>query len=251
MKEFIAWLFSEHNSTLQINLLDKWHFLYLFVIFGAAIVLSLVFRRKSAAGKSRILRLFAYLTIGLYIADFFIMPLSDSYGHIGIDKLPYHICTLMSIMAAFVQFNPRLKSIKTPVVTLAITSSLMWMCYPGSALGGQPPFCYRTFQTFMFHGLLFIWAVLNLSLGEVRLRLRDIWKEFAGILIIFVWASFGNAVYPGEQNWFFIHGVLFDFVPLELMPISVIASVFLACLVIYGAYFAIGAIAERKKSHLV
>jgi hypothetical protein len=103
----------------------------------------------------------------------------------------------------------------------------------------------------MFHGLLFIWAVLNLSLGEVQLKLREIWKEFVGILIIFVWASFGNAVYPGGQNWFFIHGVLFDFLPLEYMPISVIVSVFVACLIIYGAYFAICAIAKSKKSHLV
>ena len=252
MKEFVAWLFSEYNSSLQINLLDKWHFLYLFVILAAALVLSLIFSKKSLASKNRVLRLFAYLTIGIYIADFFIMPLSDSYGHIGIDKLPYHICTLVSVMAAFVQFNPRLKAIKTPVVTLAVTSSIMWMCYPGSALGGQPPFCYRTFQTFMFHGLLFIWAVLNLSLGEVRLKLREIWKEFVGILIIFVWACFGNAVYPGPQNWFFINGVLFDFIPVEAMPVAVIVSVFLACLVIYGIYFAICAIASKKqKPHLV
>ena len=71
----------------------------------------------------------AYLTIGLYLIDFFIMPLSDSYGSISEDKLPFHICTLMGVMAAFVQFNPRCKAIKTPVVALAITSTLMWMCF--------------------------------------------------------------------------------------------------------------------------
>lgn len=247
MKEFVAWLFSENNSNLQIGLFDIWHILYLTVIFGGALALSLVYRKKNRLTQNKVLRLFAYLTIGFYIADFFIMPLSDSYGHIGIDKLPYHICTLMSVMAAFVQFNERFHRIKTPVVTLSVTSSLMWMCYPGSALGGEPPFCYRIFQTFMFHGFLFIWGVLNLSFGEVELEIRKIWKEFVGILMILVWAWFGNTVYGNGQNWFFIKYSIFPFLPDEVMPVATVVSVFLVCLAIYGIYFAVKKICARKK----
>ena len=163
MKEFFAWLFSENTSTLQIGLFDIWHFTYLGIIFGGTLLLSLLLQKRSTSAKEKTLRIFAYLVIGFYVGDFFIMPLSDSYSGISAYKLPFNICTIMAVMVPFVQFDSKFKGIKTPVVVLSIASSLMWMCYPGSALGGQPPFCYLIFQTFMYHGLLFCWGVLNLS----------------------------------------------------------------------------------------
>lgn len=248
MKEFIAWLFSENNSRLEIGLFDIWHFLYLFLIFGGCIFLALRFQNKSNAQKEKLIRLFAYLTIGLYIADFFIMPLSDSYGSISVYKLPYNICTIMAVLVPFVQFNKRFEGIKNPVVTLSIASSLMWMCYPGSALGGQPPFSYIIFQTFMYHGFLFSWGFLNIALGAVKPDIKKIWKEFIGILMILCWAAFGNAVYEGEQNWFFIETSIFPFLPDRIMPVMVVLSVFGVCLVVYGAYYAVRAIAANRKA---
>lgn len=245
MKEFFARLFSQNNSNLQIGLFDKWHFLYLLIIFGGTLALSLI-GRKFPKKKDFLLKLIAYLTVGLYVADFFIMPLSDSYDGISAYKLPFNICTIMAVMVPFVQFNPKLAKIKQPVVTLSIASSLMWMCYPGTALGGQPPFCYLIFQTFMYHGFLFCWGVLNLSLGSISYRLRNIWKEFVGILMILVWAAFGNAVYDRGYNWFFIESSIFPFLPDKIMPVAVVLSVFGVCLVIYGIYFALKSLAKKK-----
>ena len=204
MKEFVSRLFSENNSSLEIGLFDVWHFLYLFIVFALPISLAFIYRNKPDFKKEKVIRTFAYLTIGLYVADFFIMPLSDSYNGISEYKLPFNICTIMAVMVPFVQFNKRFARIKTPIVTLSIASSLMWMCYPGTALGGQPPFSYIIFQTFMYHGFLFGWGFLNLALGDVKLRFKSIWKEFCGVIMILVWACFGNAIYDGVQNWFFI-----------------------------------------------
>jgi hypothetical protein len=245
MKEFFATLFSQNNSNLQIGLFDKWHFLYLLIIFGGTLALSLI-GRKFPKKKDFLLKLIAYLTVGLYVADFFIMPLSDSYDGISAYKLPFNICTIMAVMVPFVQFNPKLAKIKQPVVTLSIASSLMWMCYPGSALGGQPPFCYLIFQTFMYHGFLFCWGVLNLSFGKISYRLRNIWKEFVGILMILAWAAFGNAVYDRGYNWFFIETSIFPFLPDKIMPVAVVCSVFGVCLVIYGIYFALKSLGKKK-----
>lgn len=246
MKEFFAWLFSQNTSDLQIGLFDIWHFTYLFVIFGMAVLLSVLLRNKSDAAKDKTLRIFAYLVIGFYVGDFFIMPLSDSYSGISAYKLPFNICTIMAVMVPFVQFNAKFRRIKTPVVVLSVASSMMWMCYPGSALGGQPPFCYLIFQTFMYHGFLFCWGVLNLAYGEVKLDIRKIWKEFVGILMILVWAWFGNAVYDGNHNWFFIETSIFPFLSDEIMPVMVVFSVFAVCLVVYGAYYAIRSICNKK-----
>ncbi len=248
MKAFFAWLFSQNNSSLQIGLFDVWHFLYLFIIFGGTILLSLLFKNRQQSAKEKVIRLFAYLTFGLYVADFFIMPLSDSYNGISVYKLPFNICTIMAVLVPFVQFNKKFAPMKTPVVTLSIASSLMWMCYPGSALGGQPPFSYVIFQTFMYHGLLFCWAILNLTLGDVVLDIRRIWKEFCGILMILVWAAFGNTVYGGGQNWFFIEKSIFPFLSDEIMPVMVVLCIFGVCLVVYGFYYFLRAMATKRRA---
>ena len=246
MKEFFAWLFSENTSNLQIGLFDIWHFTYLAIVFGGTLLLSLLLQKKSATAKEKTLRIMAYLVIGFYVGDFFIMPLSDSYSGISAYKLPFNICTIMAVMVPFVQFNPKFKGIKSPVVVLSMASSVMWMCYPGTALGGQPPFCYLIFQTFMYHGFLFCWGVLNLAYGEVVLDIRKIWKEFVGILCILIWASFGNAVYDADYNWFFIETSIFPFLSDEIMPVMVVASVFAVCLVLYGAYYGIRKLSRKK-----
>lgn len=238
MKEFFARLFSENNSTMEITLFSFWHIFYLVLIFGMNILLTLILKNKSQKAKEKTCRIFAYLTIGLYIADFFIMPLSDSYDGISTYKLPFNICTLMAVMVPFAQFNKKFEPIKTPIVVLSIASSLMWMCYPGSALGGQPPFSYIIFQTFMYHGFLFSYGVLNLTLDQVKLDIKAIWKEFVGILIILAWAAFGNAVYD-KYNWFFIKESIFPFLPDKIMPVMVVLAVFAVCLVIYGVYYLI------------
>ena len=246
MKEFFAWLFSENTSNLQIGLFDIWHFTYLAIVFGGTLLLSLLLQKKSATAKEKTLRIMAYLVIGFYVGDFFIMPLSDSYSGISAYKLPFNICTIMAVMVPFVQFNPKFKGIKSPVVVLSMASSVMWMCYPGTALGGQPPFCYLIFQTFMYHGFLFCWGVLNLAYGEVVLDIRKIWKEFVGILCILIWASFGNVVYDADYNWFFIETSIFPFLSDEIMPVMVVASVFAVCLVLYGAYYGIRKLCRKK-----
>ena len=245
MKEFFAWLFSQNNSDLKIGLFDGWHFLYLFIIFGGTLALALI-GRKFPAKKNRLQVMMACLTIGLYLIDFFIMPLSDSYDGISAYKLPFNICTIMAVVVPFVQFNPKFAKIRQPVVTLSIASTVMWMCYPGTALGGQPPFCYVIFQTFVYHSFLFCWGVLNLAFGDVKYDIRKIWKEFVGILMILVWATFGNTVYDRDYNWFFIEKSIFPFLTDEIMPIMVVSSVFAVCLVIYGAYFGIKALAKKK-----
>lgn len=244
MKDFFAWLFSENNSDLEITLFNIWHIFYLLIIFGAFIALTFIFRNKSEKARKTVCKVMAYATIILYIADFFIMPLSDSYDGISAYKLPFNICTIMAIFVPFAQFNSKFEKVKAPIIVLSIASSLMWMCYPGSALGGQPPFSYIIFQTFMYHGFLFLWGALSLTLNQSKLEIKYIWKEAVGILLILVWAWFGNTVYD-KYNWFFIKESIFPFLPDEIMPLMVVLSVFGVCLVVYGIYYLVKLIANK------
>ncbi len=246
MKEFVRMLLSENNSDLSIGLFDIWHFLYLFIILGGGILLTCLFCNKSAQSKEKLLRILTYLVIGFYIADFFLMPLSDTYDRIAIDKLPFHICTLMGVLSPFAQFNKKFSKIKHVIVMLSIAGSIMWMVYPGSALGGQPPFSYVISQTFMYHGLLFNWGLLNLTLGVVKLDIKKIWMELCGIIILLVWAWIGNTLYD-DQNWFFIETSIFPFLEDKIMPPVVTFCVFGTCFLIYCAYYLVNAIVAHKE----
>ena len=249
MKAFFAWLFSENTSSLEIGLFDVWHFLYLLIIFGGTALLAVLVKKKER--REKVLRIVAYALIALYVGDFFIMPLSDSYGGISAYKLPFNICTIMAVMVPFVQFNKKLAPIRTPVTILSVASSMMWMCYPGSALGGQPPFSYIIFQTFMYHGVLFCWGVLNMAYGVAEVKFKKCWKELCGIFMILIWAWFGNTVYDRDYNWFFIEKSIFPFLQDEIMPVAVVVSVFAVCLVIYGAYYGIRAMVNKKEKTAV
>lgn len=247
MKAFFAGLFSENLSASlgDITLFSIWHFVYLFIIFGGAILLACLLKNKSDKAKDLTLKIFAYLTIGLYLADFFIMPLSDSYVGISAYKLPFNICTIMAAFVPFVQFNKKFEPIKGTIVMLSITSAVMWMCYPGSALGGQPPFCYLIFQTFMYHGFLFTWAFLQICFKRTTVNIKNIWKEAIGVLCILVWAWFGNTIYDAGYNWFFIETSIFPFLSDGIMPLMSVLSVIVCCAAVYGIYYAVIAIMKK------
>lgn len=241
MQEFVRELFSQNNSELSIGLFDVWHFLYLFIIYGGSVALALILKNRSDKAKTRAIRVFAYLTIGLYVADFFIMPLSDSYSGISVYKLPFNICTIMAVLVPFVEFNPKFSKFKKTVAVLGLTASTMWMVYPGSALGGQPPFCYVIFQTFMYHGFLYTWGFLNMAFGRVKLEWKTFRQELVGVLMILVWADLGNTVYGREQNWFFIESSIFPFLPDKIMPLAVVFSVIGSAFVVHCVYYIVKA----------
>jgi hypothetical protein len=69
-----------------------------------------------------------------------------------------------------------------------------------------------------------------------------------GVLLIFLWASFGNTVYDKGYNWFFIEESIFPFLSDEIMPFMVIFCVTGTCFVVYCAYYGLRALLARKKT---
>lgn len=251
MNEFFIKIFGTTTGSAEITLFSIWHFLYIFLILGASFGAYFLLRKKSDKAKTTTLNILAYFIIGFYILDFFIMPFSQ--GKIDIDKLPFHFCTLTAIFVPFVQFNKKFTPIRNLITCFAIVSSLMYITYPGSALGGVTPWCYKVVQTFVFHGLVFVWGFLSVTLKAVNFRFKDIWKEAVGIVVLIVWAFFGNYAYLNIPNghhydWFFITGSTFPFIPSWLMPFVVFAAVYGMCALIYLIDFVVKKIVARQKT---
>lgn len=246
MRDFLIKIFSNTNGSVEISLFSIWHFLYVFLIAGATVGAAFALRNKSKEYKNKTLKIVSIVTLSLYIADFFLQPFVDGKSfELNIDKLPFHICTLMGIIAVFAQYSNK-QWFKEIATALAIAGSLMYLTYPGSALGGVTPWCYKVVQTMVYHGMLFMWGVLTLTTGEVKLTWKNIWMPLVGICVVAAWATIGNVCYNssyvgGDGNhhwdWFFLTGSTFPFVPTWLMPFAVITAVFSVICCVYLIYW--------------
>lgn len=232
MIDFLKNLFSDKPGygLLQMDLFSLWHILYLIIIIATPIVLLIVLKNKSDKAKNTALKIFAYSTVIIYILDFFIQPFYSGSGNMLPGKLPFHLCTIMSLFIPFVQFNKKFEPIKTPVAVLCIVSALMYLAYPSTAFGGELPWCYTVLQTFLYHGSVFVWGCLTVAFDKKRLSFKKIWKELVAILLVAVWATIGNLLY--DKNFFFLTDSMFS-IPASLMPVAVICAVFAVVALIY------------------
>lgn len=237
MREFLLKIFSTTDGSAEIALFNFWHILYWLIIVGGSIGAAFLLKGKTQQAKQKTLRVLAWLLPSLYIADFLIMPLARTDFTIDVDKLPFHICTLLSFFVPFAQFNKKFDKVKDAIACLAIVSSLMYLTYPGAAVGDLTPWCYRVLQTFLYHGVLFAWGFLSVATGEITLDFKTIWKPLVGIAMIIVWALYGSTVYSHADHhfdWFFVTGSTFPFVPAPLMPFAVFVAVGGMCAIIHA-----------------
>ena len=251
MRDLFFRLFeSSHFDTgIAVTAFSLSHFIYLALIVGAIVALYFAFRHAPYEKKKRLLGVMVIILTLSYVSDFFVHEfvyadvVDGSFvgGGLNMDKLPFHICTVLCPLAAFVQFNGKLHKFLEPVAMLAILAPMMYIVYP-AAIGSGEPWCYQAIQTMFYHGTLMAWGILNLSLGVLK---PDIKKSYeSAILLVFItlWAKLGNILL--EHNWFFLEEDAFyiglvenGVIPKWLLMIINPVVFFLAVLALYGVYY--------------
>ena len=235
--EVLGW--TGEGGKYAIEAFNLWHFLYLILIAGAITGASFAIRRKSAERQKKVLNILSVSILCWYITNFFLQPFVCGDNELNIDKLPFHICTLMSIVGVIAQFSKK-DWFKEIAVTLAMAGALMYLTYPATAFGGAAPWSFRVIETIVYHSALFAWGFLSLITGQVKLHYKNMWMPLVGVCCIALWATVGNLCYnvsylgDGQHHhydWFFLTGSSFPFVPAYLMPFAVIAAVYgvIAC----------------------
>ena len=253
LRNFLIWLFATEGKPGEIAWLNVWHIVYITVIFGSTFVLGWYISHKSDEAKDRLLRTLAVSTVIIYLLDLFIQPLMDGgVGVMNVDKLPFHICTVLCPVLALVQFNKRFERFAQTVAFLAMVGPMMYLVYPGGAIGDISPFCYKIIQTFVYHGLVFSWGFNMIATGKVKPSIkRGWWRALVGIVLVAGWATLGNLSHNSNvdgaphYDWFFLTGSTFPFVPKALMPIAVIFAIFGMTMILYGIYYAVIAVKHR------
>ena len=217
---------------------DPWHMGYILLFAFLSVLVLLALRNQTEQTRRRTSDLLIGIAFGLYIADFFLMPLA--YGEIDIEKLPFHICTAMCVMCFL---SRRVSSLRTYTVTFAalgFLSNLGYLIYPAGLMWHQThPLSYRVMQTLCFHGLMSVYG-LSVLVYEAKPDCIKTWRrDLAAIVCMVLWALLGNACYNGERfyNWFFVVRDPFYILPEKLaqyiMPIFNIALFFSAQMLLY------------------
>ncbi|MBO5312938.1 MAG: YwaF family protein [Clostridia bacterium] len=249
MRELFFKLFeqSHFDTGIKTTAFSLSHIIYLALIIGTIVGLYFLYRNKTQEQKERLVRLLVVILTVSYISDFFVHEFvygtPDAPGGLNMDKLPFHICTVLCPLSCFVQFNNRFKIIKEPVTILAMLSCLMYLAYPAS-IGDGEPWCYQTVQTMFYHGALLAWGTLSIALGLVKLDIKKCWRSGAVLVGITLWAKLGGVLL--EHNWFFLNEDAFYIGLVEngiipqwsLMIINPVVF-FLAVLAVYGIYYLI------------
>ncbi len=252
MYEFWHTLFRDYDggNLWEIKLFNVWHILYIVLIFGLTALITwrgTVKKQKQTC----ILNVLAAVLVGSYLLDFMIQPFMTDSFKMNIDKLPFHICIVCCPLILLVQFCKKAKWLKMPVVIFSLVASLMYITYPGTALGGITCFSYRVVQTFVYHGLLFAFGFLNLAWGVVELKWSKIWHCAVVLVCLELWAGLGNFSYNHADvhyDWLFITGSTYPFIPKPLMPVVVFAAIMLMVVIIYALYFLFRRLFGKKQT---
>ena len=241
--DLLSNLLKDHKGDVIFNCFGIWHILFMLIILSGIVTIVILLKDKSNDTKDKAINLVINLVFGLYILDFFLMPLA--YGSIDIEKLPFHICTVSCVLCFFSRHNNFLKKYKLQFAIIGLIGNIIYVIYPAGVGWYQvAPYSYRVIQTLLFHGLMTLYGVLTLAYDCDKLEWKNCFKELIVIVLITLWALLGNAIYNSDErvyNWFFVVQDPFYILPKSLavyiMPFIMVVVIFIANILVYLSYF--------------
>lgn len=247
MNEFLTNLLSNPKEpvAIQMHAFTPWHIAYLIVVAAFPFACAYFLRRSTRERKESFVRAMAIATLVLYIGDFFLQPFWND-GEMVIDKLPFHICTLLCPVMMLCEYGRKFKWLYSAAALLAIATPFMYMAYPNTAFGDTyTPWSYLVLQPFAYHGCVYAWGMLALLFGKVECNGRTVLKVLGFLVFVTGWASLGNYLY--DYNWFFLNkGLDLGFIEFEkpLVYLVMNGGVFAMVMIVFGIY----KLATRKRT---
>ena len=164
MYEFMNKLLSDKdNGVFVFKAFSLCHLLYLAIIIAGIALTIYLYKNKSQEQKNKLVDFTVILALCLYIADFFLMPFSERA--IDIDKLPFHLCTSMSIMCVLSRHTKVFAKYKTSFSIMGLIGAVMYLSYP-AGVAEADGYSYRIVQTVIYHGLMLAQGVFAIAFKD-------------------------------------------------------------------------------------
>jgi len=222
--EFLHNLLSDKKGGEIFSLFSAWHFFYIALTLLSVVTILFVLRRKEKQTKLKVSSRLIGIAFALYIADFFLMPLS--YGEIDIEKLPFHACTAMCVMC-FLSYRIKfLEKYRSSFVILGFISNCIYLIYPAGVMWhAVHPLSYRVIQTLIFHGVMSVYGSITLVYEYDKIDIKQCYRDLLVLVCMTTWALLGNYAYNGTSegyshffNWFFVVRDPFYAIPEAIAP---------------------------------
>lgn len=248
-------LLADQTGGLIFKCFDLWHIFFIFFFFGIAALVCLRLKNQDGQQRRKTTNAIIAVALGLYIADFFLMPFA--YGVINIDKLPFHVCTTMCVMCFWSRYSAFWGRFRLQFAMLSFLSNLTYLIYPAGMMWlNIHPLSYRVVQTLLFHGVMMVYGLLVLVYERQEFSWKKIYKDFGVVVAMTLWARLGNALYNSSKmvyNWFFVvqdpFGLFPERIAPYIMPFFNIALFFAAELLVYWIFTK--ALAQRRNKETV
>lgn len=239
MFKLLSNLLKDHKGEIIFNCFGIWHILFMLIIFGGIITVTLLLKNKDDKTKNKAITTTINIVFGLYILDFFLMPLA--YGSIDIEKLPFHICTVICVLCFLSRHNKFFEKYKLQFALLGLIGNIIYVIYPAGVGWYQiAPYSYRVIQTLMYHGVMTLYGILTLIFDDVKLDIKKSYKELIVIICLVLWAMIGNYMYNSDvrfYNWFFVVQDPFYILPANIapfiMPFVITLTIYIAVIIVY------------------
>ena len=224
MYTFLNNLLSDKKGGEIFTLFGAWHFFYIGLTVLAVALVLILLKNKSESFKSKTTKAFIYIAFGVYVLDFFLMPLA--YGEIDIEKLPFHACTAMCVLCFLSYHNRVLEKYRPSFVLLGFISNLVYLIYPAGVMWhAVHPISYRVIQTLIFHSTMTVYGLLTLIYECDKFNIKRCYRDLGVIVFMTAWALIGNYAYNGTSegyshffNWFFVVRDPFCAIPEPIAP---------------------------------
>ncbi len=252
MYTYMSSFLADRKGGTIFNCFDIWHICFIVFFVGIAIFLPFYLKNKDRAKIKSVIETFINIAVGLYVADFFLMPFA--YGQINIDKLPFHVCTTMCVMCFLSRHVGFLKKYKLQFATLGFVSNLVYLFYPAGMMWLEiHPLSYRVVQTLLFHGTMAVYGFLVLIYEREGFEWKKWYRDLIVVTAMSAWALFGNTMYNNDKafyNWFFVVEDPFSMFPHSIsqyiMPFLNIALFFVVELLVHFIFYKATKQAEVK-----
>jgi hypothetical protein len=216
-------LLSDRKGGATFNCFDGWHLCWIVAVFTVILELWFGLKNRNDEVKRKAVNICIDVAFGLYLADFFLMPFA--YGNIDIEKLPFHICTVMCVLCYLSRHTKFFEKYKLQFAIYGLISNFVYLIYPAGVMWQQVhPLSYRVIQTLLFHGIMTVYGFLVL-LFDFQPDWKKWHRDLAVIAAVTLWAMVGNYLYNGEVgeyshffNWFFVVRDPFYLMPKDIAP---------------------------------
>ncbi len=224
MYYFLQSLLSDKKGGEVFTCFSLWHIFYVVLAILSVTAILFTLKNKTREVKSKVPQIIISIAFGLYVADFFLMPLA--YGEIDIEKLPFHACTSTCVLCFLSYHSKFLAKFRPSFVLLGFISNLVYLIYPAGVMWhAVSPLSYRVIQTLIFHAVMTIFGFTAFVYEREDFSLKNWRVDLLSTACLISWALIGNYVYNGTRgdyshffNWFFVVRDPFNLFPTSVAP---------------------------------